>query len=157
MAADCVRRSLWLLGLGGDPHIREPPLLWRTGGLWLIEMQGTGWQSTAAIHRQSAAEKGQRVGEGTAGEKSTKGAACPPLPALTLEFRSSNPQPPLTPRPLPSHSPHSNIHTQGLCRCHWLPFPHPRGMNGQTRIKPPQQLPQEVQPLGVGTESPCSV
>lgn len=89
-------------------------------------------QSTGRARQKRA--KG--LGRGRLEKNPQKAQPAPPLPALTLEFRSSNPQPPLTPRPLPSHSPHSNIHTQGLCRCHWLPFPHPRGMNGQTRIKP---------------------
>lgn len=42
---------------------RSPPLLW-SGGLWLIEMQGTGWQAAAAAYRQSPAEKGRRDGGG---------------------------------------------------------------------------------------------
>ena len=49
-----------MVGLIGDPCIREPPLLCsrRPVGLWLIKMQGTGWQTAAAAYRQYQAEKG---------------------------------------------------------------------------------------------------
>lgn len=110
-------------------------------------------QSTGRARQKRA--KG--LGRGRLEKNPQKAQPAPPLPALTLEFRSSNPQPPLTPRPLPSHSPHSNIHTQGLCRCHWLPFSPSPWYEWPDEDKTPQQLPQEVQPLGVGTESPCSV
>lgn len=40
------------------------PLSSGASALWLIEMQGTGWQAAAAAYRQNPAEKGQRDGGG---------------------------------------------------------------------------------------------
>ena len=81
-ARDSVGRSLWLLGLSGDPCIREPPLLWseRPVAHWDAGHRVAGRScSLQAEPRQKRAEEMA----GAAEEKPTKDAArSPPPPSL---------------------------------------------------------------------------
>lgn len=62
------------------------PLSSGAGGLWLIKMQGTGWQAAAAATGRTRQKKAEGMA-GAAEEKPTKGAAPPPAPtSLALEF-----------------------------------------------------------------------
>lgn len=85
------------------------PLSSGTGGLWLIEMQGTGWQAAAAAYRQSPAEKGRRDGGGGWGKTNKRRYPLPPPPSL---WSSNSLILNLRPPPFSSDSHHSHTHAQ---------------------------------------------